>query len=40
MANMQRNTEREMFVRRAIKRQAASGLFVRAFCRGEGLTEP
>jgi len=40
MANKQRNAERERLWRRAIKRQAASGLSVRAFCRREGLTEP
>lgn len=40
MANRQRNAERERFWRSALKRQAASGLSVRAFCRREGLSEP
>lgn len=40
MANQQRDAEKERFWRKAIRRQAASGLAVRVFCRQEGLSEP
>ena len=39
MANRQRDSQREDFWRAVLKRQAASGLNVRAFCRREALAE-
>ena len=39
MASSQRDPERERFWRETIKRQAASGLSVREFCRREQLAE-
>ncbi len=39
MANMQRDAGKEQFWRGVLKRQAASGLSVRAFCQRERLTE-
>lgn len=39
MASKQRNVAKEAFWREILKRQAASNLSARAFCRQEGLTE-
>lgn len=39
MANHERDAKREAFWRGVFQRQAASGLTIRAFCRGEQLTE-
>ena len=39
MANSQRDPERERFWREVVKRQAASGVSVREFCRREQLAE-
>lgn len=39
MANKQRDVSKERFWRSALKRQANSGLSVRAFCQREQLTE-
>jgi hypothetical protein len=39
MANKRRDAGKERFWREVLKRQAASGLSVRAFCRRESLTE-
>ena len=39
MANAKRDAGREAFWRRAVQRQAESGLTVRAFCRREELAE-
>lgn len=40
MGNGQRDVAKERFWRGVVKRQAASGLSVRAFCRRERLSEP
>jgi len=40
MANTQRDPRKEAFWRDAIRRQSASGLSVREFCRRHGLSEP
>jgi len=40
MANKRRNVDQERRWRERIKRQAGSGLTVRAFCRREKLSEP
>ena len=39
MANHERDAKREVFWRGVLKRHAASGLTIRAFCRREQLTE-
>jgi hypothetical protein len=39
MANRRRDVDKERFWRDVLRRQAASGLSVRAFCRREKLTE-
>jgi len=40
MANKIRDPKREAFWRRAVARQRRGGLSIRAFCRGERLSEP